>query len=199
MPRISEDKLNERKELILSAALEVFAAKGFSTSTIDDIGRAAGVSKGGIYTHFNSKDEIFLAIAERRLQLRSSLIERLKETDSPRMMIRHYLEWLLDSLPDDYVRKTIRFSMEFWSVTCRTEKGRALSAERYQRFAAPLFTILEKGVEAGEFRKDLDIPSFVQIMLTTLDGIGFGDAIMGVHMNPAVKKCYIDMMMAHIT
>lgn len=50
---------------ILDAALRVFSEKGFAASRIDDIAAAAGLSKGGIYTHFKSKEEIFEALLAR--------------------------------------------------------------------------------------------------------------------------------------
>lgn len=52
---------------ILDAALQAFAAEGFASTRIDDIAKLAGLSKGGIYTHFKSKDEIFEALLQRSL------------------------------------------------------------------------------------------------------------------------------------
>lgn len=44
---------------IHAAAQELFAKRGFSATTIDDIARRAGVAKGAVYHHFGSKEEIF--------------------------------------------------------------------------------------------------------------------------------------------
>ncbi|HVR50378.1 MAG TPA: TetR/AcrR family transcriptional regulator [Pseudorhodoferax sp.] len=52
---------------ILDAALHVFSDKGFAAARIDDIAAAAGLSKGGIYTHFTSKEEIFAALLTRAM------------------------------------------------------------------------------------------------------------------------------------
>lgn len=54
-------KKNEIKEKIDSAALTVFAEKGYSGATVSDIGREAGVSVGNIYKYYNSKEDIFYA------------------------------------------------------------------------------------------------------------------------------------------
>lgn len=53
---------------ILDAALQVFSDKGFASARIDDIAAAAQLSKGGIYTHFRSKEEIFEALLTRMLE-----------------------------------------------------------------------------------------------------------------------------------
>ncbi|MDK2569951.1 helix-turn-helix domain-containing protein, partial [Burkholderia pseudomallei] len=52
---------------ILDAALAEFSASGFAGARIDDIAARAGMSKGGVYTHFGSKDEIFEALLARTL------------------------------------------------------------------------------------------------------------------------------------
>lgn len=57
----------QRVTQILDAALQVFTEKGFAASRIDDIGQVAGLSKGGIYTHFDSKEAIFEALLSRSL------------------------------------------------------------------------------------------------------------------------------------
>src|SRR5690242_16764047 len=55
------------RQRILDAALEVFSARGVAESSMGDVARAAGVSKGLAYNHFGSKEEILEALVERRL------------------------------------------------------------------------------------------------------------------------------------
>ena len=54
----------ERRVAIQSSALEVFAERGYHTTSIDDIARAAGVSKALIYEHFASKQELHADLLE---------------------------------------------------------------------------------------------------------------------------------------
>jgi AcrR family transcriptional regulator len=63
-----------RREVILDAALEVFARRGFHGSSIDEIAQAAGVSKALIYEHFPSKRELHVSLLERHVQ---EIFERL--------------------------------------------------------------------------------------------------------------------------
>jgi AcrR family transcriptional regulator len=62
-----EPKWRRRKEArpgeIVEAALTVFAEKGFAAAKLDDIARRAGVSKGSLYVYFETKEEIFRAVA----------------------------------------------------------------------------------------------------------------------------------------
>ena len=64
----------ERRAGILDAALAVFAARGFHSSSIDDIAREAGISKALIYEHFESKQELYADLLERNA---NELFERL--------------------------------------------------------------------------------------------------------------------------
>lgn len=60
-----ERRLAHTRSLLLDAAEEVFAEKGFNTATLDDIAQAAGYTKGAIYKHFAGKEELFLAVNDR--------------------------------------------------------------------------------------------------------------------------------------
>lgn len=60
-----EEKSILSKEKILSAAGEVFAQKGFDAATMQDITEKSGLSKGAIYHHFKSKEEIMQALGDR--------------------------------------------------------------------------------------------------------------------------------------
>lgn len=60
-----ERRLEHTRSLLLDAAEEVFAEKGFTTATLDDIAQAAGYTKGAIYKHFSAKEELFLAVSDR--------------------------------------------------------------------------------------------------------------------------------------
>jgi AcrR family transcriptional regulator len=60
-----ERRLERTRSLLLDAAEEVFAEKGFTPASLDDIARAAGYTKGAIYKHFATKEELFLAVSDR--------------------------------------------------------------------------------------------------------------------------------------
>src|SRR6476619_3320829 len=54
-----------RREQILQAAAQVFAAKGFHRATVRDVARAAGVADGTIYNYFENKTALLLGILDR--------------------------------------------------------------------------------------------------------------------------------------
>ena len=54
----------ETKSKLIDAARDLIRAKGYSATTVDDICHAAGVTKGGFFHHFESKDQLGVAAAE---------------------------------------------------------------------------------------------------------------------------------------
>jgi AcrR family transcriptional regulator len=60
-----ERRLEHTRSLLLDAAENVFAEKGFAPATLDDIAQTAGYTKGAIYKHFATKEDLFLAVSER--------------------------------------------------------------------------------------------------------------------------------------
>ena len=60
-----ERRLEHTRSLLLDAAEDVFAEKGFTPATLDDIAHAAGYTKGAIYKHFATKEDLFLAVSDR--------------------------------------------------------------------------------------------------------------------------------------
>lgn len=56
MPKISTEKLQLRRKEILDKAFEVFSLKGYCQATMDDIVKHSGISKGGLYIYFKSKN-----------------------------------------------------------------------------------------------------------------------------------------------
>jgi AcrR family transcriptional regulator len=64
---VAPERLGTRdgKEALLDAAMEIFAAGGYASATVDAIAQAAGMSKAGFYWHFESKEAIFAAVIAR--------------------------------------------------------------------------------------------------------------------------------------
>lgn len=65
----------KRSEAILDVAVKVFAQRGFGPTDVQEIADLAGVGKGTIYRHFESKERLFLAAAEQGAQRLSAVVE----------------------------------------------------------------------------------------------------------------------------
>lgn len=66
----------EKKEMILNAAIKTFSEKGYGTTKIADIAKEAGISHGLIYQYFTSKEEIFKILIQRSLEITRNTAEQ---------------------------------------------------------------------------------------------------------------------------
>lgn len=88
-----------RSQQILDAALAVFAERGYAAARMDDIALRSGLSKGGLYAHFASKDEVFEALLSRVL-----VAPELGEPPAAALGAAALVDWLLDALDTSFRR-----------------------------------------------------------------------------------------------
>ncbi|MEE3190810.1 MAG: TetR family transcriptional regulator, partial [Pseudomonadota bacterium] len=67
MPRRTKEEALQTRETLIEAAEVVFHRKGVSASSLNDIAKEAGVTRGAVYWHFKNKHDIFQAIVDRLL------------------------------------------------------------------------------------------------------------------------------------
>src|SRR3989442_10620525 len=148
----------DKRRLILDAAVRVFARKGFHTCRVGDIAEEAGVAHGLLYHYFRSKDEVLECIFKETWSDILAAARMVEETHDParerlsgiaKILLR---AWRRDP---DLVRVVIR------EVVRSPELQRRIS-EIHAAFAA-IERIIVRGQEEGEFRSDVDprLASFV--------------------------------------
>src|SRR5207249_699354 len=76
------EKSAARREAILAAALDEFAAQGFAATRLDDVARRAGVAKGTIYLHFRDKEALFQDLVRSVLSPLVGMLETIAKTDA---------------------------------------------------------------------------------------------------------------------
>jgi AcrR family transcriptional regulator len=70
-------KRAETRARLLAAAGRVFARRGFHAASLAEVAAAAGFSTGAVYSNFDSKDDLFLALLEQRIENRMALVHRV--------------------------------------------------------------------------------------------------------------------------
>jgi AcrR family transcriptional regulator len=95
MPRSKQQfqEMREKtRENILSAALKLFAEKGFDGTSINDIAKAASISKGLAYNYFESKQKIIEAIFEELIKEGEQFVDVMNTVDDPYKKISTLIE-----------------------------------------------------------------------------------------------------------
>jgi AcrR family transcriptional regulator len=137
-----------RRAQILEAALACFGENGLHASKMDDIARASGLSKGAIYWHFKSKEEIFLALFDQFEQELFRDWERLDAEDgtAPLETLRRVAELTLSRILET------RLLLDAWTEFLRHPKSRTRMAAVYRQSRERLAATVQRGVDAGEIR-----------------------------------------------
>ncbi len=101
----------EKRELILEAALEVFSANGFRGATIDQIAEAAGMSKPNLLYYFHRKEDIHEALMQRLLDTWLAPLRDLDDVGDPLTELSAYIRRKLE-MARDYPRESRLFANE---------------------------------------------------------------------------------------
>jgi AcrR family transcriptional regulator len=129
------------RELIMDAATELFAARGVTSASIDEIAERAGIAKGSIYYNFGSKAGLVEAIMARSSELLAAALEQATEG-------RHGTD-----LRDEVVRVLLKLVQEHAAAArvmvtelFRTERSWRESIQAWRELAlSPLIADLEAG------------------------------------------------------
>ena len=110
MPQMTRIQQKNRV-LILNGALEAFSANGLRGATIDQIARAAGLSKPNVLYYFGSKDEIHKALLTTLLEMWLAPMRQIDPDGEPLAEVLRYVQAKL-SMSQDYPRESRLFAHE---------------------------------------------------------------------------------------
>jgi AcrR family transcriptional regulator len=91
-------EVTQRRQAILDAALEEFAANGFAATRLDDVARRADVAKGTIYLYFRDKESLFQELVRAML---SPLIGAIEVAAMRELPIRALIELILNTFVNE--------------------------------------------------------------------------------------------------
>ncbi len=99
---VAPDDARARKRLrILEAATELFVSQGYRKTSVDEVARAAGVSKGTVYLYFKNKNDLLIhALAAEKMVHRVRIEAIFEPGLSPRQRLKRYLRTIFEILPD---------------------------------------------------------------------------------------------------
>jgi len=159
---LKEKQRQEREELIIQAAEEVFQEKGYYETSMDEIAARVGISKGTIYTHFPGKEELVLAIFKRNLQTFLQGMDAVIGAEpTPRARLEALIQFVYSGL---YSKQARLLSSMYNGVDMKRmilEKGGCMS-DLWGRLVSRVTELLEEGKAAGEINSS--IPTKVMLI-----------------------------------
>ncbi len=147
-----------RRDIILDAAETLFAEKGFAGTTVSDIAELSELAKGSLYQIFESKQEIIVAIVERKINTIHDGIEKIHACSiNPLEKIDALIETKLRFVWESrkFGRIFIQELHGFWHM--QMPEMKPFKAKMLQLLGSTMDVIIE-GQKLGEFRKDISPP-----------------------------------------
>lgn len=158
MRKTKEEAENTRKKL-LDAALKVFSKKGYVSTTLDDIAREAGVTRGAIYWHFKGgKPQIFQDLINERSRGAQTLANQVAaEGGSPLQTLERILTRIMEYLEeDDDFRAVQEIVILKTEVVPELEKGMKEKFKLQKESIRSFADLIEQAKKAGEIQQDVD-------------------------------------------
>ena len=183
---------DERSAQILDAARACFLEKGYFATRVDEIARASGLSKGGVYFHFESKRDIFWALVEREYDRAMTFIDAVASSDADVFtkiiqMGQHFTD--LFSTTDNP-----RFMAIIGEMSLRDEELRRLIGQLQRSYVVKIAELIRTGIERGQFR-EVDAESVAFLLKALVDGIQVSYALEDdIDLGPIVPAA-IDMIL----
>jgi TetR/AcrR family transcriptional repressor of nem operon len=160
----------------LKQAVELFASKGYSETSMEDIVKATGVSRYGIYGTFGNKRELFEQALDRYADsMGKQAFLRLLEPDASIEHIRRIFRERVEDMCCQEESKGCLFIHTAMELAPQDDDLRDV-LQKFMRRMGKLFAVgLESAKERGEVRGDLDVKAAGELLTSTM----FGLAVLG--------------------
>ena len=165
----------DTRERIIASAARVFGQKGFQRASLDQVASDAGLTKGAIYWHFKSKNDLYFALLDARFQrdvssmreAQSAMLADAAPQDTPRLMATLFGASLQAATTDpDWPRLFVEVMGHSREPEVRERIGQFY--EQGWDFARQMVTDLQL---AGRIRRDIDPDMMATFWFALADGL----------------------------
>lgn len=163
--------MRSTKERIIAVAYNLFSEKGYN-ATLDEIAKVVGIRTPSIYSHFESKEELFLAVISQEIDDFFSSFEMELENLAEQTIYKQIKGAFFFAI--GYFKQNGR--TRFWrNIPLITQDNlrnqfREMILQNDQKFTVKMITLFEKGVERKELRPNVT-ESSAFLLLAMIQGI----------------------------
>lgn len=165
-------KGSETRQVVVDSALQLFSVKGYHNTSISDILAATGLTKGGLYAHFGSKEELWDAAYERAVEIWTGIVFRdAGSAADPLDRIARVLE---NDLREYVAGRVFRGGCIFFNLLVELSGQDQPMADRilrgYDGFSRVLARWLDEAKAAGILRAEADSAEIADFIVVVLNG-----------------------------
>jgi TetR/AcrR family transcriptional repressor of nem operon len=156
------------RQRIIAEAAPIFNQRGYEGCSIQQIMSATGLEKGGIYRHFESKEELAAEAFDYAWQLAVS--KRWANLDS----IPDHVDLLKQYIANYNTRSSLPGGCPLLNTAVDSDNGNPILRERVRKalrgWQTRLRKILQEGIEAGTIRPEIDVNKVASLIIGGLEG-----------------------------
>ncbi len=187
------NKGEETRQRIIAAAAPLFNKRGYAGCVMKDIMAATGLEKGGIYRHFESKEEIAAEAFDYAWTVSSAHRRKgLEEISDPVDRLKHYIAGFV-------TRSAIPGGCPLLNTGVDSDDGNPILRERVRSalrgWRKMLAGILEEGIASGSVRPDVDVEKVSRLIISGLEG---GMLVSRIEKNDQALKDAMEQLDAYL-
>ena len=189
---------DEKKQIIIDAALSLFLESGAEKTKIVAIARRAGIGKSTFYEYFQNKADLICQWMESVMAKFSLSPDVLTTLPDNATRIRTLLRASFD--PSLGTPEMMVMFVEFWRLAFNEKHPQAMDIleQMYREYSATVQGLLEDGIAQGEFA-DCDCPKVASALIAGIDGLWLQSLTFGREFDlPGHGEVFIDTMLAGI-
>lgn len=169
----------ETRKLIKKCACDLFASKGFKQVTMKDICEAASLSRGGLYCHYESTQEIFKEIINDFMRRQEDTFsEKIGQNIPAKEILNEVLEKYKAEMLDGQASLSLAI-YEYFSIADVSETENELNTQYLASFHA-WKNLLDYGIQTGEFNL-VDIRPVFDLIIFSYQGVRMYSKLMPIN------------------
>lgn len=174
-----ERRREQTRDVLIAAATEVFARRGYEGASLEEIAETAGFTRGAIYKNFGGKEDLFFAAIERGNERTIEAFRAIapRSPDAPQWDFSRLAElWRASVDVEDF----LAIGMEHQLYVLRNPGARTRAVEHRRKVAALVAAFIEEVAARTGMSLRLPATTLAQIILAAADGLSYALRVDGV-------------------
>ena len=169
--RKTKEDAETTKQKIMDAALQLFKSKGFDATRLQDIAKAAGMTRGAIYWHFKNKLDILATLMLDMKKRFEVLLKNFQEEDGSavKKLERLIHEIIMAHTADEQFQDLIIVMMSNYQISQNLRKHH-FKDEFPTQFIETVSDLTRQGMDEGAIRRDIDPNEIAWLVLFLFTG-----------------------------
>ena len=191
-----EESRAQTRATLIAVGREHFIRHGLGGAVAEKIAEDAGYSRGALYSNFDGKEELFLAVIREDQELRMQAFHSMfKEEPSAKERLRKMRDAIADLVTDP---DWIVLRAEFESGALRNQRMRQAFVEVHRQQVRDGGNLIRCLARSSEIRLEVKPNEFIMIMLNLTHGLAVTQKILGAELSPKGTRHLIHSLFDHL-